>query len=195
MAGMKPFFLTGSNAKIRVNMKTLAYCSNVSYSVTIAHATPTVLGMYEPSSVEPLSYKVQGSFTVVRYVADIKDDVGGTAPQGASERGNGIGGWGPDGTLEKFGRGFDIKKGADGRAYENLDPSKLQKATTFDIEVYQKFSGGQRSVANIRGVRITKADFNMGSNTAASQVFNFTALYVDEDSFKADFSGQGQQFA
>lgn len=195
MAGMKPFFLTGSNAKIRVNMKTLAYCSNVSYSIQIHHATPTVLGMYEPSSVEPLSYKVSGSFSVVRYVADIKDDVGGTSPNGASERGNGIGGWGPDGTLEKLAAGFDIKKGIDGRAYDNLDPSKLQKATTFNIEIYQKFAGGQRSVANIRDVRITRADFNIGNKQAATQTFNFTALYVDEDSFKADFSGLGQQFA
>ena len=195
MAGMKPFFLTGSNAKIRVNMKTLAYCSNVSYSIQVAHATPTVLGMYEPSSVEPLSYKVSGSFSVVRYVADIKDDVGGTPPYGASDRGNGIGGWGPDGTLDKFASGFDVKKGIDGRAYDNLDPSELQKATTFDIEIYQKFAGGQRSVANIRDVRITRADFNIGNNQAASQTFNFTALYVDEDSFKADFSGLGQQFA
>lgn len=195
MAGMKPFFLTGANAKIRVNGKVLAYVTNLSYSVQINHATPRVLGMYEPSSVEPLSYIVTGSFTVARYVADIKDDVGGKSPYGASERGNGIGGWGPDGTLDKLKAGFDIKKGIDGRAYENLDPSKMNKATTFNMEVYQKFDGGQRSVANIRDIRITKADFNLGTKSVATQTFNFTALYVDEDSFIADFSGNGQQFA
>ncbi len=195
MAGMKPFFLTGANAKIVVNSQTLAYCSNLSYSIQINHATPRVLGMYEPSSVEPLSYLVTGSFTVVRYVADIKNDVGGTSPSGTNERGNGIGGWGPDSTLGKFAAGLDIKKGGDGRAYENLDPSKMHKATTFNMEVYQKFSGGQRSVANIRDIRITRADFNLSTNSAASQTFAFTALYVDEDSFKADFSGLGQQFA
>ena len=192
MAGMRPFFLTGSNAKIRVNGVTLAYCSNISYSVQVNHATPTVLGMYEPSSVEPLSYKVTGSFSVVRYIADIKSDVGGKAPHGATSKGNGIGGWGQN--PGNLGASFDIKKGIDGRAYDNLDPSKLQKATMFNIEIYQKFDGGQRSVANIRNVRITKADFNLGNNKVASQTFNFTALYVDEDSFTADFSGAGQQF-
>lgn len=195
MAGMKPFFLTGANAKIRINGKVLAYVTSLAYSVQINHATPKVLGMYEASSVEPLSYSVTGSFTVARYIADIKTDVGGTSPDGVSERGNGIGGWGPDGTLDKFASGFDIKKGIDGRAYENMDPSKLEKATTFNMEVYQKFSGGQRSVANIRDIRITRADFNLGMKAVASQTFNFTALYVDEDSFKADFSGMGQQFA
>lgn len=195
MAGMKPFFLTGANAKIRVNGKVLAYVTNLSYSVQVNHATPRVLGMYEPSSVEPLSYTVTGSFTVARYIADIKDDVGGTSPNGVSDRGNGIGGWGPESNLDKFVAGLDIKKGAaDGRAYENLDPSKMNKATTFNMEVYQKFNGGQRSVANIRDIRITRADFNVGAKSVANQTFNFTALYVDEDSFVADFSGNGQQF-
>ena len=194
MAGMRPFFLSGANAKIKVNSKTLAYCTNLSYSVQVNHASPIVLGMYEPSSIEPLSYKVTGSFTVVRYVADIKNDVGGKTPDGTSEFGNGIGGWGPDGTLAKFAKGFDIKKGADGRAYENLDPSKLSKSTTFNIEVYQKFEGGQRSVANIRDVRITKADFNLGVRAAATETYTFTAIYLDEDSFRSDMSGRGQQF-
>lgn len=195
MAGMRPFFLTGANAKIRVNGVTLAYVTNLSYSIQVNHATPRVLGMYEPSSVEPLSYLVTGSFTVAKYVADIKDDVGGTPPNGTSDRGNGLGSWGPDGTIGKFAAGFDIKKGIDGRAYENLDPSKLNKATTFNIEVFQKFAGGQRGVANIRDVRITRADFNIADKNIASQTYNFTALYADEDTFIADFSGSGQQFA
>lgn len=194
MAGQKPFFLTGANAKIRVNGKTLAFVTNLSYSVDIKHATPTVLGMYEPSSVEPLSYIVTGSFTVVRYTADIATDVGGQRPNGVSERGNGLGTFGPDGLLEQLKAGFDIKK-PDGRAYQNLNPSKLKTATTFDIEVFQKFAYGQRSVARIRDVRITRADFNLSKNAAANQTFNFTALYADEDSFLADFSGTSQKFA
>jgi len=194
VAGIKPFFLTGANAKIKVNGKTLAFCSSVSYSIQVNHATPTVLGMYEPSSIEPLSYKVNGSLSIIRYVADIKDDIGGASPFGVSEFGNGIGGWGPDGSLARLAAGFDIKKGIDGRAYENLDPSKLSKATTFNIEIYQEFPGGFRSVANIRDVRITRADFNVGVRQAAVETFNFAAIYVDEDSFKADFSGFGQQF-
>lgn len=201
MAGVKPFFLTGANAKVRINGKTLAYVTNLSYSVTVNHATPIVLGMYEASSVEPLSYRVNGSFTVVRYVADIVNDISDGSsrqtPPGVDERGNGIGGWGPEGSLQKFGAGFDIKKGVDGRVYENLNPGKLKIATTFDIDVYQKYAGvegAHRSVAKIRDVRITKADFNIGAKTAANQTFNFTAIYADEDSFIADFSGNGQQF-
>jgi len=194
MAGMKPFFLTGANAKVRVNGRTIAFVTNLSYSVDVKHATPTVLGMYEPSSVEPLGYLVTGSFSVVRYTADIATDVGGTRPNGVSERGNGLGTFGPDSLLKQLAGGFDFKQ-PDGRAYQNLNPAKLKTATTFDIEVFQKFASGQRSVAKIRDVRITRADFNLGSRSAARQTFNFTALYADEDSFLADFSGTSQKFA
>lgn len=192
MAGMRPFFLTGANAKIKVNNMTLAYCTNLSYSVQVNHATPRVLGMYEPTSIEPLSYLVTGSFTVVRYVADVKDNVGGVSPYGANEGGNGVGNWGPDGLGKRLAAGFNT--GApDGRAYDALNPSKLDKATGFEIYVYQKLANGeQQSVTKIREARITRADFNLGIRSAATQTFNFTAVYADEDSFIADFSGRGQ---
>jgi hypothetical protein len=195
MAGTKPFFLTGANAKIQVNGVTLAFATNVSYSVTINHATPTVLGMYEPSSVEPLSYAVSGSFSVIRYVADITSDIKDKDPAGVSRRGNGVGSFGKESISEKLKEAFNIKK-PDGRAYDNLNPGSLNKGTTFNIEIYQKTGkGDQRSVARIRDARITKADFSLSSKSAATQSFSFTALYVDEDTFLADFSGNGQQFA
>ena len=194
MAGLKPFFLTGANAKIMVNNKTLAYVNNLTYSINVNHATPTVLGMYEPSSVEPLSYVVTGSFSVVRYIADITSDTG-SSPVGVQERGNGVGSWGAESASQKFGAGLDFGSSADGRVYDNLNPKELHKATGFQIEIYQKFNGGQRAVAKIRGARITKADFSLSKKSVATQTFNFTATYADEDSFIADFSGLGQQFS
>ena len=190
---MRPFFLTGANAKIKVNNQTLAYCTNLSYSVQVNHATPRVLGMFEPTSVEPLSYLVTGTFSVVRYVADVKNNVGGTVPNGVNEGGNGIGNWGPDGLGKRLAEGFDLSA-TDGRAYDNLNPKNLDKATGFEIYVYQKLDGENQSVARIREARITRADLNLTKNSPATQTFQFTALYADEDSFIADFSGLGQQF-
>ena len=186
MAGMKPFFLTGANAKIKVNNVTLAYCTNVSYSVTVNHATPRVLGMYEPTSVEPLSYLVTGSFTVVRYIADAKSSVGGTSPNGVSEKGNGVGSYGEK--QDQLWTAFD------GRTYDNLNPGRLDKALGFEINISQKVCGKTQEVAKIREARITKSDFALSKKAAATQTFQFTALYVDEDSFLADMSGNGEQF-
>lgn len=197
MAGIRPTFITGANAKVRVNDKTLAFCTDLSYSVQVLTQTPKVLGMYEGSSVEPLGYTVSGSFTVVRYAKDVKNATqSGKSPNGlaGNDAGNGVGNWGAawGGTVGDFLARSGV--GNDGRANEALDPSKFQNGVTFDIQVYQKTPTGDIGVANIRNVRITQADFTLTKRGAAMQRFNFVALYVDEDSFVADFSGVGQQF-
>jgi hypothetical protein len=233
MSGIRPFFITGANAKIKLNGKTLAFCTDLSYSVQIITQTPKVLGMYEGSSVEPLGYSVSGSFTIIRYAKGIREANGGRAPNdaAANDAGNGVGNWGSvwGGGLFK-GAVASLGLGNDGRANEALDPSKFSQGTTFDIQVYQKvpfkpsgnkgfldqvagaiqgvadFLGGQKmsgftaanteviGIANIRNCRITQAEFQLSKKGVAMQRFNFVALYVDEDSFVADFSGQGQHF-
>jgi hypothetical protein len=184
MSGQRPFFLTGANAKIKVNNKTLAYATNMSYSISVNHASPVVLGMYEPTSIEPLSYVVSGQFTVIRYVADIKNE--GVKNIADSSTGNGIGNWKSFGSPTKD----PGKYITDSRTNESLNPGKLDQAIGFDIQIYQ----GSTSVAKIRNARITKADFNISIDNLAHQTFSFSAIYADEDSFLADFSGRGQQF-
>jgi hypothetical protein len=196
MSGIRPFFITGANAKVKVNDKTLAFCTDLSYSVQVITQTPKILGMYEGSSVEPLGYSVSGSFSVIRYAKDVKSNVGGKSPNGTAgnDAGNGVGNWG---SAWGSGLGSFLARngvGNDGRANEALDPSKFSNGVSFDIQVYQKTPSGDIGVANIRNVRITQADFQLTKKGAAVQKFNFVALYVDEDSFAADFSGQGQHF-
>jgi len=202
MPGIPPFFLSGGNAKIKVNGVVLAFCTDFSYSIRVAHQQTHVLGLFEPSSVEPLSYKVSGSFTVIRYMNSVKGELENAnykTPNTTSDNGNGIGAWSPNNasdatsTLQRIGT-----IGNDGRANEAFDPSKMQNGTFFDIEVYQKMPVGSstevKGVANIRNCRISSADFGIAKKSVAMQKFTFEAIYVDEDSFIADFSGQGQQF-
>ena len=194
MSNIQPFFLTGANAKIIVNGTTLAFCTNLTYSIIVNHASPKALGMYESVSIEPLSYTVSGSFSVIKYVADVKG-VTGTNPDSVNDKGDGIGSWGPTSLMERLKAGLKVS-GADGRAYDSLDPSKLNKATGFQIDVFQKLPNKQqKAVARIRDARIIRADFNISKNTAATHTYQFSALYVDEDSFLADFSGMGQQWS
>lgn len=224
MAGTKPTFLTGANAKIKLNGKTLAFCTDLSYSIQILTQTPKILGMYEGSSVEPLGYNVSGSFTIIRYAKDVKSATGNQSARDLAENdaGNGSGNWGSTwGGGVYNGPNSTLGLGNDGRANEAMDPSRFHSGTTFDIQVYQKvphfeaknegttqniadFAAGTQTgkhneanllgVANIRNCRITQADFSMTKKGAAIQKFNFVALYVDEDSFVADFSGLGQHF-
>ena len=83
MAGIVPFFITGANAKIRVNTLTLAYATDVQYSIRVEHAAPHVLGVFEAFSQDPLSYKVSGSFSIIRYTRGLKNYIDQTGGQSA----------------------------------------------------------------------------------------------------------------
>jgi hypothetical protein len=149
--------------------------------------------MYESVSLEPLSYEVSGSFTLIRYVASVASTNQGfnfAVPSGVSDTGNGIGAVGPANIIQQ-------NIGNDGRAFQALDPSTYQNGTFFDIAVSQKMANGDsHGVAKIRSCRITRADFALsGKNQPAVERFLFKALYLDEDSFLAGFSGTGQQFS
>lgn len=221
MAGKAPFFITGANCKVKVNGITLAYATELSYQISIPHAKPKVLGVYEASSFDPLSYDVSGSFTVIKYVeGSVKRIVAnhGTPPNGASNDGNGVGSWTPN-------RGQDIKnrianalgKTSDGRAQYSLNPYYLQDAMFFDIEVYQNVQRVQKKatsfvsfaaniadsisdnvpndisgIARLRNCRIINASAVIQKRGVMQQTFQFIAQYADEDSFIADPSGQGQ---
>jgi len=145
MASVKPTFITGANAKIRLNGKTIAFCQDFSCSIQIITKTPKVLGKYEGDSVEPLGYTVSGSFTVIRYAKGVRKALGDMRyPNGLAENdaGNGVGNWGTawGGKLGDFLSRSGV--GNDGRAHEALDPSKFGTGTTFDIQIYQKVSVG-----------------------------------------------------
>jgi hypothetical protein len=192
MARLAPFFVTGASCKIKVNGVTLAYATNFSYSVSIPHARPKNLGSYESSSLDPLSYDVSGSFDVVRYVDGLKGKMaalGYSVPDGVSDLGNGIGSW-----SSSAGKAPSIKNisSNDGRANESLDPSRLQDAITFDIEIYQKLPDGNLTgIARVRNARITAMGASLTKRGTMIQSFQFAAQYLDEDSFIADASSSG----
>jgi hypothetical protein len=224
------FFLTGANAKIVLNGNTFAFVTDISYTVDIRHVAPKILGMYESSTVEAVSYNVSGTFTLIRYFKDVSVD---NPPDGVNPNGNGLGNWGkgvsPNGEPSNYGS-FG---GVTGRPEDNLNPSTYNQGTFFDIEIFQKsakradaksdfekanqflsslstnvrskVSGGTSTknvlygtnlpiVARVRDCRIVRADFFLSKKAPAQQRFNFIALYADEDSFTANFSGVGQQW-
>ena len=190
MANVAPFFITGANCKLKVNGVTLAFATNLSYTVSIPHAKLRMLGSYEANSLEPLSYDVGGSFTVIRYVSDLKktyDNKGLASPGGVSDLGNGIGSWTRIGEKSAAFKAFGNM--TDGRADQSLNPASLQDGTTFDIEIYQTLADGESlGVARLRNARIVQAGSQIGKRGNMLQTFQFFAQYLDEDSFIADQS-------
>lgn len=188
MAGKKPFFITGSNCKIKVNGVTLAYATDLSYTVTINHAPVKVLGVYESDTIEPLSYSVSGSFTLIRYIDSAIDSLGYV--NGANGYGNGVGSFAQP---YQFTRPDLLR--TDGKADQSANPAKLGDATGFDIEMYQKVPNNSLGIAKIRNCRIVAINSQISKRSPMIQQFQFVANYLDEDSYIAETSGQGQQFS
>ena len=204
MANKVPFFLTGASAKIRVNNLTLAFCTDVQYSIRVAHAAPRVLGTFEASTLEPLSYDVRGQFSVIRYTRELSEFVKpGSAPDGVNRAGNSVGAWGPySSSPSKIVKDVAASSligsvGGMSRADQSFDPAKLHFPMFFDIEIFQKAvdpSGSIQTgmVAKMRNCRLTGTDWRLSKRGVATQVFTFQACYADEDSFMAMVSGIGQ---
>ena len=95
MAGKRPSFITGANAKIKIGNITMAYAQGISYNVTVTAIPVKSMGRYEAVSHEPVDYMVEGSFSVVRYTSAATPGEGSqiTPMPGVSPLGNGPGAW------------------------------------------------------------------------------------------------------
>ncbi len=176
MAGMKPGFITGANARIKLFGKTLAYCADVSYNVTVQTIPIESMGKYEVHANEPVSYSVDGTFSVIRYTtsataAGIQDanDTVGNAPKNI---------------------GDDSSSASD-----HLNPSQILISQTFDIEVFQKTGAGRdtsvpttdQKVAKVRDCRLTRRGMTLNKRGVIVDNYAFVGIYMDD----TDVEGEG----
>ncbi len=199
MAKKVPFFLTGANAKVKLNGRTVALCTDVEYSIKVEHVAPKVCGMYESFTIEPLSYNVTGNFTVIRYIRGLKSFVeqnGAYSPDLVDNLGNSIGSFGPNSTFEQILSTVGVPFSTEGRADQSFDPSAMANSMMFDIEVSQASMGNTLGTfARFRDCRITSSDLKISKRGNAVQSFTFQACYADEDGFSAGLSGVGQNLS
>ena len=166
MAGMKPSFVTGANAKIKAGNLTLAYAQDVSYAATIDIVPVETMGRYEVVSNEPVGYRVEGNLNVVRYT------------KVAQAGGNGVGKW-------NFSTG--------GIASEHLNPGQLLVSQTWDLEVFQKFddNGQQASqlVSKVKDCRFRSKGGGINKRGILVEAFAFVGILAEDDSYSASNSG------
>jgi len=155
MASQKSFFFTGANAKIKLNGRTVAFATDISYRIIVRHGSPRVLGRFEVEAHVPLSYDVEGSFSIIKYASNLADKM--ISPKANSIKGSGIGSYGLhsgiDGAIGGA-LGLPHPNGQfDGKADEAFIPSRMFQAKAFEIEIIQKVpvDSGNTGVADIAG--------------------------------------------
>jgi len=180
MAGLKPFFLTGGNARILLNHKTVAYATDVTYRISVKHATPRVLGRFEVEVIQPLTYDVMGTLSIIRYGRGLQGFVGDGAPHGTDNRGNSIGSYGAASAGGAIGSalGLPTVDGQwDGKADEAFNPSRFFQSMMFNIEIRQVGLTGattSKLVGTVRGPPGDKEQL-----TSEHQVAQRVALKLD----------------
>lgn len=188
MAGKKTSLITGSNAKIKINGITLAYATDVQYSLSVQTVPVETMGRYEVLANEPIATIVSGSFAVVRYTK-----AAGTAGpgkiSGAANSGNGVGEWGPQAASPQ-------SAGGGGGMASHVNPGQLLTATTVDLELYRKSvndptdSTGAELFKRIRDCRLTSMAGSVNKRGILMEQFSFVAELIDDDSFEAQPSGE-----
>jgi hypothetical protein len=141
VAGKTPFFLTGGNARILLNNRTVAYATNVTYKVSVKHATPRVLGRFEVEVIQPLTYDVTGTLSIIRYGRGLESYFASHAPESVNNKGNSVGSYG----LSSFGGALGGALGLptpdgqfDGSPDDAFNPSRFFQSKMFNIEIRQK---------------------------------------------------------
>lgn len=174
MAGKTPGLVTGSNAKLTFGGKTLAYATDVSYSVDVSVVPVEVMGSYEVITNEPIAINVRGSFTIVRYTANAS-----TALPQAAKTGNGVGKLGKDKTNSK-----------DGQA-DAFNPGKMLSTSTVDLEIFQRLaaegsaigSAESQSLVKISDCRLTRLSSGLNKRGIMTESYDFVGILYDDESF------------
>ena len=162
MADQIPQFLTGAQATIKIvdsttGSTTLAYCTDVSYNVSVQHIPVEALGQFKVYSNEPVSYTANGSFSVIRYKVGTATNVTGV----------------PADNQEK-------------NIANQMIPGKILESKTFDLEIYAKFSidgaaeATDQVIIKLVDCRITSRSQQLNKRSLMVDTFQFVAIGVDD---------------
>lgn len=169
MAGLKPSFITGGNAKVVLGGLTLAYATDVSYRADTQTIPVEVMGRYEVVSNEPIATTVSGSMSIVRYTT--------AATPGAALDATNM----PAAALD----GNDIGKAA---KFDHFNPKEILLSKTFDVEVFQRIAEGADigetntkavSVVKVRDCRFTSMGGSVNKRGILVEQFSFVGILLD----------------
>lgn len=164
---IKPSFITGASAKIRVGGKTFAYASDVSYSVAVDVIPVETMGRYEAVNLEPVNYSVSGELSVVRYTkfASQTDN-----PYNVNTTGNGL-------TASGLSTHFN--------------PKDILDSESVDIEIFQKQKDANVNVlvAKVRDARFTRLGGGINKRGILVERMSFMGLLFDGNDTSVASSG------
>jgi len=175
MAKLGQGFITGANAKIKAFTKTMAYCSDVSYNITVQTIPVETMGKYEVHANEPVAYTVDGTFSIVRYTKNAQD----SNLVDINDLGNGP---------------SDISEPSMGSMGDHLNPAKILGSATFDLEIHEKrdYLGTdlEAAVFIVSDCRVTRRGMTLNKRGVMVDNYAYVGILAgDKDVVTADEVG------
>ena len=165
----KPIFITGANAKLRVDGKTFAYAQDVNYSVSVDTIPIETMGRYEAVTNEPVNYSVAGEFSIVRYTSAAEAAAAGI--DNPAKGGNGLG---------------NVKgtNNSTNGLSSHINPGQILDSVTWDLEVFQKGvgAGTNAPVIKILDCRITRKSGGLSKRGILVERVSFVGQLHRDDS-------------
>ena len=174
-------FITGANAKVKVDGKTFAYASDVSYQVVVDTVPIETMGRYEAVTNEPVNYSVAGELSVVRYTSIAQARAKSAISNGAAG-GNGLG---------------NVTGTSATKLSDQIDPGNILFSATWDLDVFQKTQATEgavtttdtTSVIKISDCRFTRKSAGINKRGILVDRLSFVGILGQDDSFAASNSG------
>lgn len=172
MAGITPSFITGAKAIVKVYGKALAFCSDVSYNINVQHVPVEALGIFEIISNEPVSYTVDGTFSVIRYASNENQlQVFATALDEDNLNVNTASG---------------IDDGSGNSLKQHINPQEIIQSTTFDLDVTEKSSAGGDGFFTVRDCRITRRGSTLNKRGLLVDNYAFVGILAQDTTTDTD---------
>ena len=181
MAGRQSAFVTGANARVKVDQKALAYATDVSYNIAVQTIPIETMGTYEVRDNVAVAYTVDGSFSVIKYTSAAQALEADTIPNGAA------GGNKPS--------KVNLQEGT---MANHLNPKAILSSGTFDLEIYEQLpsasgigDGETKNVFSVKDCRITRRGMTLNKRGVYVDQYAFVGILAadnDGSTFDADLS-------
>jgi hypothetical protein len=151
----------------------MGFSQDMNYSVTANTIPVEAMGRYEVISNEPISYSVNGSFSITRYIVPAASTT--NIPNISANKTNSPGVW----------------------SNSQLNPGKILNSASFDIEILQRVPDAAiqtvltsndvnlietlQSVAKITDCRITRRTGSVNKRGIYTETFNFVGILFRDD--------------
>lgn len=158
---IKPGFITGANAQIKIDNAIIAFATDVAYNITVQTIPVESFGKYEVHSNEPVAYTVDGSFSIIRYTKRAKEhNITDTVTPGnhAHETGS---------------AGQNIGK--------QVSPAQILSSNTFALDIFEKgHANGVKQFFKIQDCRITRRGATLNKRGILVDNYSFVGILAGD---------------